>query len=464
MKIAVLNGSPKGDYSITLQSVLYLKKRYTEHSFTILNVGNRIKSIEKNPSEMIRTVEEADMILFAYPVYTFLVPSQMHRAIEILKENHAELSGKFAVQISTSKHFYDVTAHGFIRENAEDMGMKYIDGLSADMEDLLSEKGREELEKFWEYTIFRTGLPDEDGAVCKKEAATGKDTSGVATTGNPCNGQEAYNGDSKDGSFDIAIVTDCKNDPLLESAIGYFRNEIPYKSHIVDISGFGFKGGCLGCFHCAGDGVCIYKDGFADFLKKEVLSSSAVVYAFTVRDHSMGSTFKMYDDRQFCNGHRMMTIGMPIGYIVKGDLSKEANLETVMKARASVGRNILCGIVPGTTLSPMETGISNLARKIAYTLEHRTLPGSDFYGVGGTKIFRDLIYIMRGLMTADHKFYKKHGIYDDLPQRHMGKMLQMKIIGFLANNPKIRAKMGNKMNEGIVAPYRKILDGITAKR
>ena len=29
------------------------------------------------------------------------------------------------------------------------------------------------------------------------------------------------------------------------------------------------------------------------------------------------------------------------------------------------------------------------------------------------KIFRDLIYVMcRGMMKADHKFYKEHGIYD----------------------------------------------------
>ena len=31
---------------------------------------------------------------------------------------------------------------------------------------------------------------------------------------------------------------------------------------------------------------------------------------------------------------------------------------------------------------------------------------ANFYGVGGMKIFRDLIYVMQGLMKADHKFYK----------------------------------------------------------
>ena len=39
MKILVLNGSPKGDYSITLQTSIYLSKLHPEHDFQYLNVG-----------------------------------------------------------------------------------------------------------------------------------------------------------------------------------------------------------------------------------------------------------------------------------------------------------------------------------------------------------------------------------------------------------------------------------------
>lgn len=44
MKIAVLNGSPKGNYSITLQSSLYLAKLYKEDTFEVMNVGSEAKS------------------------------------------------------------------------------------------------------------------------------------------------------------------------------------------------------------------------------------------------------------------------------------------------------------------------------------------------------------------------------------------------------------------------------------
>jgi hypothetical protein len=74
------------------------------------------------------------------------------------------------------------------------------------------------------------------------------------------------------------------------------------------------------------------------------------------------------------------------------------------------------------------------------------------------KIFRDLIWIMRGLMKADHRFYKKHGLYD-FPQRKKGTALKMYLTGALMSSPKLKAKIGNKMYEGMIAPYKKCLNG-----
>ena len=73
------------------------------------------------------------------------------------------------------------------------------------------------------------------------------------------------------------------------------------------------------------------------------------------------------------------------------------------------------------------------------------------------KIFRDLIWLMQGMMRADHKFYKSHGQYD-FPQKKRGQMMMMYLVGAMIANPKIKAKMGNKMNEGMLMPYTKVLD------
>ena len=82
---------------------------------------------------------------------------------------------------------------------------------------------------------------------------------------------------------------------------------------------------------------------------------------------------------------------------------------------------------------------------------------ANFYGVGGMKIFRDLIYVMQGLMKADHKFYKEHGIYD-FPQKQRKRILQMKLIGALMAVPSVQRKMSGQMNHYIIGPYERVVE------
>ena len=131
MKALILNGSPKGPDSITLQTALYLETKFPDVAFETLHVGQRIRSIEKDFAAARAALESADLLIFCYPVYTFLVPAQLHRFLELIKENGVSLAGKFATQITTSKHFYDTTAHRFVEENFADLGLQCIRGLSA---------------------------------------------------------------------------------------------------------------------------------------------------------------------------------------------------------------------------------------------------------------------------------------------------------------------------------------------
>ena len=224
---------------------------------------------------------------------------------------------------------------------------------------------------------------------------------------------------------------------------------------MVNLREYPFKGGCLGCFRCAATGKCIYTDGFDDFLRSKIQTADSMIYAFTIQDHSMGSLFKMYDDRQFCNGHRTVTIGMPVGYLISGNYSKETNLQTILEGRAQVGSNILAGIA--TDERDTDAAIDRLAASLAYSLEHKNTGPQNFLGIGGMKIFRDLIYQMRGFMRADHKFFKSHGQYD-FPQKKWPQSMAMYLVGAMIANPRLMSKMGNKMNEGMLMPYKKVLD------
>ncbi len=451
MNIAVINGSPKGKYSITLQTVLYLARKYPEHTFSVLHAGQKIKALERDFTEARELLAAADAVLFSYPVYTFLAPSQLHRFLELLKADGVDLGGKFATQIPTPKHFYDDTAHKYIEENALDLGMRYVRGLSADMEDLLTERGQRDAEQFFERFLWSVS----EGIAT---VATEKRTPHVPVAATVPAGAPA----EKRGGKDIVILTDC-TDPQsnLQAMIDRFRAVFPYETRVVNIAEYPLAGGCLGCFRCAVSEKCVYKDGFDTFLRENIQKADAIVYAFAVSDHSMGARFKMYDDRNFCNGHRTVTVGMPVGYLVSGAYEAEHNLRTVIEARSETGGNFLAGVA--TDESATDAAIDALAKSLDFALETKHTAPQNFWGVGGMKIFRDLIYQMRGMMRADHKFYKKQGIYD-FPQKKKLTSMKMYLVGLLLSNEKILAKMGNKMNEGMLAPYKKLFDKMDGRK
>lgn len=488
MNILILNGSPAGEDSITLQTMEYLKVFFTEHEYTTLHVGRQIRSMEKDFTEARQALEAADLILFCYPVYTFLVPAQLHRFIELIKEHGVDLSGKYASQISTSKHFYDITAHRFIEDICGDLHLRYVRGLSADMEDILTKQGQKEAKDFFKFLLWNI-----QNGFC--ETASGSDTDVGITNRKNAKKRIATNAPAtkiKD-KLHVAVVTDC--DPIeldfsaklnflndqttptsqaasidpdarleekesgspspLASMIRRFEQRLPGTCEVINLREFPFQGGCLGCFHCASDGVCVYKDGFDEFLRQHINSADAVVYAYTIKDHSMGYRFKLYDDRQFCNGHRTVTMGKPVGYLVDGDLAAEENLRVLMEARAQVGGNFLAGIASDQTDPDM--GIDRLVKTLVYAVLHHYNQPKNFYGVGGLKIFRDLIFQMQGLMKEDHRFYKEHGFYD-FPQKKAGRIAGMYLVSALMNNQKLRSKMKFSMTDGMMMAYRKMIE------
>ena len=428
MNILIINGSPKGKNSITLHTCLYIRKHFPDYNYRVIHAASMIRSLEKDFTKAIRMLETADLIIFSYPVYTFLVPSQLHRFIEIMKDNIAcgklKLSGKYCTQITTSKHFYDTTAHDFIEDNARDMGLKIINGLSADMEDLTSEKGRREALGFFKHVTW-----------------TINEKANIST---PLNALK-----------DVVIVADlAPDDDKLGEMIDEFQENAGGSCKLVNIHDFNFRGGCISCFNCSTDGTCIYTDGFQELLRNDIQTGKAIVIAFSVKDHSMGSQFKLYDDRQFCNGHRTVTMGMPFAYLINGNISNETNLLTVIKARAQVGGNYLAGIASNET--DMKESVLDMSRELAFCIDNQYRQSPNFYGVGGMKIFRDLIWQMQGMMKADYKFYKEHGQLD-FPQKEPGKMLAMYAVGAMMGSDWFKKQAGNKMTEGMLAPYKKAL-------
>lgn len=450
MKFLIINGSPKGKNSITLQSLNYLEKLHSEHEFRHLHAGQMIRALEADFSKAEEALSWTDAIIFSYPVYTFIAPAQLHRFVELLFERGVDIHGKFATSISTSKHFYDVTAHKYIEENSLDLGLKYVKGLSADMDDLTKPEGRAELESFFDYFIWCISTDTHEAA--NDSPSTYRSV--------PATLPESAENAEKSG--DVVIITDCKDEQSnLYAMIERFRAVFPKKTRIFNIADFPFQGGCLGCFNCAVSGKCIYKDNFDTTLRESIQTADAIVYAFDIKYHSFGSRMKMYNDRNFCNGHRTVTVGMPVGYLLSGDYEREENLRMIVEGRADVGHNFLAGVA--TDEYDTDLAIDKMAEKLTYALDHKYVQPQTFLGIGGMKIFRDLIYLMRGMMRADHKFYKAGGYYKDFPQRQWPKSLAMYLVGFMIGNEKLKKKIGNKMTEGMLMPYNKVLSDLDKK-
>ena len=354
MNILVLNGSPKGQYSITLQTIHYLEILNPQHTFDILHVGARIKGLEKNFTPALEAIQKADLLLFSYPVYTFIAPSQLHRFFELLKAQNLDLSQKYASKISTSKHFYDMTAHRYVQDNCQDLGLKFIRGLSADMDDLATDQGQKEAEDFFARVCW--SIRENIFEPFPKPLSAPRHMP-VEVPAAP----QAY----KPG--EVVIVTDCEKDNTqLANMIARFQAVLPLRTRVVNLREYPFKGGCLGCFNCAVDGTCIYTDGFDQFLRTNIQGGQSIVYAFSIKDHSMGALFKLYDDRQFCNGHRTVTMGMPMGYLVSGNYSEEFNLQMIIEGRAEVGGNFLAGVA--TDEQDPNTAIDSMAATLAACL------------------------------------------------------------------------------------------------
>ena len=107
--------------------------------------------------------------------------------------------------------------------------------------------------------------------------------------------------------------------------------------------------------------------------------------------------------------------------------------------------------------SDPDAAVDRMAAVLTYALVRKYGEPANFFGVGGMKIFRDLIWQMQGLMREDHRFYKAHGFYD-FPQKQRGRMAAMYLVGAMMKNQKLSRRLGGKMTEGMLLPYKKILE------
>jgi multimeric flavodoxin WrbA len=456
MRIVVINGSPKGDMSVTMQYLEYIRRNTPEPDFKVYNVGHDIKKIEKKAelfSEIIQEIGNSDGVLWCFPVYILMVPSQVKRFIELIFENKAEgaCKDKYATALTTSAHIYDHTAHNYIHAISEDLGMKYVEGFSAEMYDLKKQGERENLLNF--AADFLSHI-EKDRPAEKKYLPVSYAINEYV----PGEIREL----PKTGDWKIVLLNDAQNNDLnLRRMIDVFIKTLPNQVDVLNLHEINIRGGCLGCLRCGYDGTCIYMDDVMKIYEEKLLPADAVIYAGSIKDRYLSSRWKMFFDRSFFNGHRSVLQGKYTGFIISGPLRQIPNLRQILQAQAENSRLAQVGLVSDEydDSGYITSLIGDFASELVWALEKRYRKPATFLGVGGHKTLRDLVKEMKPIFTEDYEFYKEHGLFD-FPRQGIHHIAINAVLLPLLRIPEVRKSFQKRLKWGMIMPLKKELGRI----
>ncbi len=415
MKIVVLNGSPKGKLSFTIQYMDYVKQFHPEHEWITINVAKKIKKLEKKDTEfqaVIKEIESADGVLWSFGLYVLCVPSQYMRFIELIHERNAQsaFEGKYTGIISSSIHYYDHTAHQYLRAECEDLNMQFIDGLSVYLNDYRIKELRELLRIFMDNFL----------STIDNQKATGKLYSPLRFS--EFEYQPTVLDQPKiDTKQKIIMITDEYNPQSnLGKMIDQFKQNFSNEIDFLNIQDIEIKGGCQGCMRCGYDYNCFYDDEYKDVYNNRVITSDIIIFAGNMKNRYLSAKWKQFYDRAFFWNHTPSLVGKQIGYLISGPPTPNHNLIQILEASATTRQDAnFTGIITDEIGNSelLDRQLHSFANQVVYFSEKEYVRPQNFLGVGGHKVFRDEIWgPIRMIWQADHRYFKKHGKYD-FPQK-----------------------------------------------
>ncbi len=456
MKITVLNGSPKGDLSVTMQYVRFMEKKNEGHDFKYHNISQRIGKIESDDAafkEIIYEIDSSDLVIWGVPLYVCLVPSQYKRFIELIWERGVEdkFRGKYAAVITTSIHFFDNTAHNYMRGICEDLGMRFAGSFSPDMYDIMQEEGRNQAISFAGDIINTVeNKIVTSRAFVKPDYNMKRYIPGAAGPATDIAGKK------------ILILSDkTYSDDNTASMISRLRENFRGNVEVMSISDVDIKGGCLGCCECGFDYRCVYtgKDEFIDFYNEKLKKADIIVFAGEIKDRYLSSKWKQMFDRAFFNTHTPTLKGKQFGLLISGPLAMIPNLREILNAYFQwQGANLVDIITDEHSPDEIDSLIDSMARKLVEYSGEGYIQPPTFLGVGGMKVFRDDIWgRLRFVFQADHKYYEDNGIYD-FPQDDLKTIEVNKKMIELTGNPAMRENVRKMIKTEMVKPMKHIVE------
>lgn len=457
MKIVVLNGSPKGMVSVTMQYIHYIQKKFSQHELKIITITPRIKNIEKDPAvfqEILDEIQSSDGVIWGFPVYYQLVPSNYKRFIELILINGVEdiFKNKYTAVLTTSVHYYDHTSHNYMEGICNDLDMKYVGSFSADMYDLEKKIERENLlsfaENFFEEINNKTVNSKNYNPLIRRDFvyAPGKAKNKVDP-----------------GNKKILIVSDSQDkDKNLIGMIDKLRSTFSKEIELINLYDLEIKGSCLGCIQCGYDNHCFYegKDEYIDFYKSKVMKADILIFAGSIQDRYLSSRWKLYFDRSFFKNHVPTLTGIQVGIIISGPLNQVPNLRQILHGYSEMSQAHLAGFITDEfgDSEEIDNQIETFAKRLVRYANQNYVKPLTFLGIGGRLIFRDEIWArLRFPFRADHKVYKKRGFYN-FPQKKYKMIFKNKFMLMMSVFPVFRKEVNKRLIEQILKPLKKVIE------
>ena len=455
MKLCVLNGSPKGARSVTMQYIAFLEKKFPHHQFDIIHVSLQCRKMEHDEdffSQVLSVIQRSDAVLWAFPLYYLLVHSQYKRFIELIFERGKEavFKNKYAAALSTSIHFFDNTAHDYIRSVCDDLGMNYVDFYPARMDDIMKKENHPALVGF-----FKRIERHVSGSIPSSPAY-----GPVMNKGDYVFKAPSFLGEKLTAKKVVIAGVLEAGRPNVEKMANYLSAHFE-AAEMINLSDIK-TGPCLGCLKCGFDNVCAYdgKDEYIPMLKNKILAADILIFALAMHDRYFSHVWQRYLERNFVNTHQPVLTGKQVAYLISGPLSQNHTAREILQAYTENMKGNFAGIVTDESADA-----EKIAREIdalavdmdALSRDHAIRPAT-FLGVGGLKIFRDDIYEgLRFVFQGDHRYYKQHGLYD-FPQKKYMKRLVTSMMVLLTRIPFLRKRIRTELSEGMLRPFRKVLD------
>ena len=457
MELLVLNGSPKGKTSATMQYIHYIQKHFPDHNLNIVNISQPIKKIENNPEafkKIIDAVRSCDAVVWAFPVYYMLVPGNYKRFIELIWERRVEdvFRDKPAVIIATSIKYMDHAAYYYMQAICEDLGMIFMGQYTPSMYELEKENGQKQALIFAK-NLFQdlenmTGMPRHYPPVVPRDF--------IYSPG-PAQGKLDPKGKR------VLIITDQQEGQSnLTGMVERFQASFSQKVEVVNLHEVETKGSCLGCVKCCYDHTCVYKDEYINFMHEKVLRADIMIWAGAIKDRFLSSKWKIFLDRSFCNGHTPWMSGKQIGFIISGPLSQIPNIREVFEVFLELTDANICGFVTDEygDSKDIDALLDDMAGRMMRYAEQDYIRPITFLGYGSNLVLREMFWgRFRFPFIADwQQNYSRLDEYK-FPHSYYKTRVTNTIMMQMARFPKFKKHVTNNLKDELIKPLVKVVQG-----